>query len=56
MYRTLVSFHQDNLFALDNSNKTIGDSTEAKGSRVEQGTMEKVMERLAHPLHGKKSE
>ncbi|KOS38131.1 hypothetical protein ACN38_g11065 [Penicillium nordicum] len=33
-----------------------GDSTEVKGSRVEQGTMEKVMERLAHPLHGKKSE
>ncbi|CAG7938973.1 unnamed protein product [Penicillium nalgiovense] len=31
-----------------------GDSTEAKGSRGEQGTMEKVKERLAHPLHGKK--
>ncbi|KAJ5979239.1 hypothetical protein N7501_002581 [Penicillium viridicatum] len=33
-----------------------GDSTEAKGGRGEQGTMEKVKERLAHPLHGKKSE
>eukprot|EP00908_Phaeocystis_cordata_P022971 Transcript_5403.p1 GENE.Transcript_5403~~Transcript_5403.p1 ORF type:complete len:151 (-),score=1.91 Transcript_5403:168-596(-) len=30
-----------------------GDSTEAKGSRGKQGTMEKVKERLAHPLHGK---
>ncbi|KAJ6189772.1 hypothetical protein N7519_004680, partial [Penicillium mononematosum] len=29
-----------------------GDSTEAKGK---QGTMEKIKERLAHPLHGKKS-
>ncbi|KAJ6083734.1 hypothetical protein N7467_007869 [Penicillium canescens] len=35
-----------------------GDSTEAKGSenRGKQSTMEKIKERLAHPLHGKKSE
>jgi hypothetical protein len=35
-----------------------GDSTAAKSSESsgKQSTMEKIKERLAHPLHGKKSE
>lgn len=58
MDRTFVSFHLDNSysFALDNANKTIGDSTEAQGSRGKKSTKEKIKERLAHPLHGKESE
>ncbi|KAJ6069484.1 hypothetical protein N7499_011371 [Penicillium canescens] len=56
--RTAEEFEKERKAGKAADGSRSGDSTEAKGSENsgKQSTMEKIKERLAHPLHGKKSE